>query len=85
MFHTRFFNCLPELNRLKFVLERDGAAKAVFFAKQTLKTYRYQMKLSKKHEKRNGAFSHLSIPEFKKGAMYSCCVFKLFIELYDEK
>lgn len=82
-----FLHSFAELNRLKFIMERDGLEKTIEFAKMTRNSYKAGMKLSKKHQKRNnGAFSHLSIRDsFKTPAIYSYCTCKLFVELYDHE
>lgn len=66
-----------EINRLKFVEERDGKLGAMEFAKRTLAIYRKAVLTSRKrgHTKPH----HASLPEFREGFIRSYLTLKRYV------
>lgn len=74
-----------EINRILFLINRDGIDNAVLFAKQTIVQYRIGVLKTRKRYPNN--WSHLSLPEYKRHAIVSYLQLKHFIndiEVYKE-
>lgn len=64
-----------EIDRLNFIIQRDGLAAAYQFAVRTYSQYRTNMKQG----------GHLSTPMFRRGAIESCLTFRKFIRENKDK
>lgn len=74
-----------EINRILFLINRDGIDSAILFATQTIKQYRSGVLKTRKKYPHN--WSHLSLPEYKQHAIVSYLQLKHFInniEVYKE-
>lgn len=61
------------------IMEKSGLDEALRFALQTMKTYRKAVLNNRKHGR---AFSHASLPQYKRGFIESYLVFKRFYLQY---
>lgn len=70
-----------EINRILFVINRDGIDSAILFAKQTIRIYRSGVLRTRK--KYPHGWSHLSLTEYKKHAIVSYMQLRHFINNID--
>ena len=66
-----------EEDRIKFMLERDGAEAAMDFIKRTYATYRKALMQSRKRGYTKP--HHASLPEYRCSFIESCVVFRKYI------
>lgn len=66
-----------EINRILFMINRDGIDATLLFANQTIKQYRTGIFKTRKKCPYN--WSHLSLPEYKRHAIVSYMQLKHFI------
>lgn len=70
-----------EQSRIAFIEQRDGIRAAHAFVVQTYKMYRRALMMSRKRKSTNVHFA--SLPEYRRGFIESCVVFRAYKQRYN--